>query len=281
MRGVPVAGCAGVLLAGMTMYGNYPALDRSRDTRPADLLSAFTAAADDNRAIVITALNWQVENGLNYFLRDVRRDIAAAHIADVLPHAPRLIEDNARIRRAVLLSSTARDELMAAYPSRYRAERDTRAIAPTLTGAASRLRPGTRYVLTVLKPTRTMTIDRDDLGGALRALGAGAATLTLDRYEAVAGLAGQPPVFAGGSAVPFRRTIELAGTPVDIRMESWLAFDTIRRMGFGQIVAHRRHTLIVERGVSLVAFDEDGRPLETTYAASLFAPEPRWAIVDP
>ena len=42
----------------------------------------------------------------------------------------------------------------------------------------------------------------------------------------------------------------LDGVRVDVRMESWLAFDTIRRMGFGQVVADRRHTLIVERGVS-------------------------------
>ena len=35
-------------------------------------------------------------------------------------------------------------------------------------------------------------------------------------------------------------------------MESWLAADTIRRMGFGQVIAARHHTLIIERGVSLV-----------------------------
>ncbi len=44
-------------------------------------------------------------------------------------------------------------------------------------------------------------------------------------------------------------------------MESWLAADTIRRMGFGHVVAARQHTLIVERGVSFVAFDGSGRAL--------------------
>jgi hypothetical protein len=61
-------------------------------------------------------------------------------------------------------------------------------------------------------------------------------------------------------------------------MESWLAFDTIRRMGFGQIVARRRHALIVERGVSFVAFDAAGRPLRSGYAGGLFAPQPRYLI---
>ena len=42
-------------------------------------------------------------------------------------------------------------------------------------------------------------------------------------------------------------------------MESWLASDTIRRMGFGHVIAARQHTLIVERGVSFAAFDERGR----------------------
>ena len=61
-------------------------------------------------------------------------------------------------------------------------------------------------------------------------------------------------------------------------MESWLAMDTIRRMGFGQVVAAHRHALIVERGVSFAAFDGSGRPLQTAYAASIFAPEPRYLV---
>ena len=61
-------------------------------------------------------------------------------------------------------------------------------------------------------------------------------------------------------------------------MESWLAFDTIRRMGFGHIVANHRHTLIVERGVSFAAFDGEGRPIRTVYLANIFAPQPRYLV---
>jgi hypothetical protein len=72
--------------------------------------------------------------------------------------------------------------------------------------------------------------------------------------------------------------VSLAGVPVTIRMESWLSADTIRRMGFGHVIAGRRHTLIVERGLSFAAFDGQGAPLATAYAANIFAPQPRYLI---
>jgi hypothetical protein len=49
-------------------------------------------------------------------------------------------------------------------------------------------------------------------------------------------------------------------------------------MGFGHVVARRRHTLIVERGLSLVAFDSDGRATRTAYASNIFAPQARYLI---
>ena len=61
-------------------------------------------------------------------------------------------------------------------------------------------------------------------------------------------------------------------------MESWLSADTIRRMGFGHVIAARRHTLIVERGVSFAAFDDSGRAIRTAYASNIFAPQPRYPL---
>ncbi len=61
-------------------------------------------------------------------------------------------------------------------------------------------------------------------------------------------------------------------------MESWLSADTIRRMGFGHVLAARQHTLIVERGVSFVAFDAAGLPVRSGTSGSLFAPQPRYLI---
>jgi hypothetical protein len=47
-------------------------------------------------------------------------------------------------------------------------------------------------------------------------------------------------------------------------------------MGFGHVIAARRHTLIIERGVSFVTFDQAGRPVRSGYAAGIFAPQPRY-----
>jgi hypothetical protein len=61
-------------------------------------------------------------------------------------------------------------------------------------------------------------------------------------------------------------------------MESWLSADTIRRMGFGHVIADRRHTLIVERGVSFAAFGSSGEALRTAYASNIFGPQPRYIV---
>jgi hypothetical protein len=66
--------------------------------------------------------------------------------------------------------------------------------------------------------------------------------------------------------------------PVLIRMDSWLAADTIRRMGFAHVSAARQATLIAERGISFVAFGLDGRPVRTAYVANLFEPVRRHLV---
>ncbi len=74
-------------------------------------------------------------------------------------------------------------------------------------------------------------------------------------------------------------SVTISGVDLDLRMESWLASDTIRRAGFGQVVANRTHVLIIERGVSVVALAPDGSRRLMTYASSLFAPLPRYRVV--
>jgi hypothetical protein len=66
---------------------------------------------------------------------------------------------------------------------------------------------------------------------------------------------------------------------VEVRMESWLEFDTIRRMGFGHVVVAHRHTLIVERGVSFAAFNANGEATRTHYFGSIFASQPRFLVI--
>ena len=56
-----------VAYAGTRAWRDYPALDRSHDDRPTRVLAALTAGLDDRHAILLTDLNWQVQNGLSYF----------------------------------------------------------------------------------------------------------------------------------------------------------------------------------------------------------------------
>jgi hypothetical protein len=272
-----VLAVAAVLYASARIYRDYPALDRSSDRRPAAVLSALTTGLDDHHAIFITDLNWQIQNGLSYFTKETRPEVAEARAPDILLYAPALIRDNEAIGRDVALTERARAELAAAYGPLLEMRADPRVDVPSLSDIVAGVPAGTRYVLTVLKPSRDLAIDEADLRGAVQALG-GRTNDERSDYLALAGIAGRDPVLSVDSPSPFRRIVHLGAVSVDVRMESWLDFDTIRRMGFGQVVANHRHTLIVERGISFVTFDDRGRPLQTAYRSNIFAPQPRFLV---
>jgi hypothetical protein len=267
-------------VAGVHLYREYPALDRSGDRRPQQLLDALAAGLTDRNAVLFTDLNWQVQNGLTYYAAKTRTNLAVAGLNDVLLYAPALFADNHAIDRDVVVTTRARDRLITSYGPLFAFDADERASAPRLSDIVQALAPGSRYVLCVLRPTRDFVIDGDDLTGALTALTNGHPPAVPSRdYVAVTGIAGEPvPAVVSGDR-PFRHTAVVGGVAVDLRMESWLAFDTIRRMGFGQVVVGRQHTLVVERGVSFAAFEADGRPIQTAYSANIFAPQRRWRVV--
>jgi len=197
----------------------------------------------------------------------------------VILYAPELVAANRAIDREIVLTERARSTLAAAYGPLFATERDERVAVPSLADVTQEIRDGDRYAFCILKPTRDLSLDWDDIGRALASLTGGQAVDVPDGdYVVIAGTRGQPPAVIEGSNRPFRRRLVLDGVSVDIRMESWLAADTIRRMGFGQVVAAHRHALIIERGVSFVAFDAGGQPIRTAYAANIFAPQPRYLI---
>jgi hypothetical protein len=272
-----LSGLALIGYAGLRIYRDYPALDRSEDRRPAAVLSALTAGIDVRSAILLTDLNWQVQNGLSYYAGRQRPEIAYARMADVLLYAPALVRDNFEIARDVALTAGAREQLIGAYGPLIPTVADTGVDSPAISALVQHLAPGTRYVLAVLKPSRDFTLDTDDLDRAVSMLSGGALTaMPAGDYAALAGVSGERPGLAIASDRPFRRRLGVMGVPVEVRMESWLNSDTIRRMGFGQVIAARHHTLIIERGVSLATFDPSGRPIQTGYAAGIFAPQPRY-----
>jgi hypothetical protein len=274
-----VAAALLVLYAGARAYLDFPALDRSGDERAAAVLAPLTAGLDDRRAILLTDLNWQIQNGLSYFAKVKRPEIAAARMPDVLLYAPVLVADNRAIGREVALTERARAAAAAAYGPLLPIARDERVPVPRLTDATTDLPRGTRYVMCVLRPSRDLGLDTEELGRALRSLAGGRTIqLPVGDYAAVAGIAGEPPALVTAAPFPFKRTVTLDRVTVVVRMESWLSADTIRRMGFGHVIAARHHTLIVERGVSFVAFDERGRSVRTAYASNIFAPQARYLI---
>lgn len=265
-----------IALVGVKAYHDFPALDRSRDTRPSDVLDALTSGMDEGRSILLSDLNWQIANGMSYYAKVTRPGLLQARMPDVLLYAPALIADNRVIGRESIATDRARQELQDAFGPFVRTSLDRITAPGPLTAELAAVPRGTRYVLCVLKPSRDLTVNRTDVGAGLRALTGGTTDLPTSDYVAIAGVAGEPATLVAAFDSPFRTRATIAGAAVEIRMESWLAFDTIRRMGFGHVVANRRHTLIVERGVSFVAFDAGGAPIHTAYRANIFAPQPRF-----
>jgi hypothetical protein len=266
-------------ISSWNIYGNYPALDRSDDQRPANVLTSLTEGLTDESAVLITDLNWQIQNGLTYFGQHVQPELLQAHLVDVFLYAPVLIRDNLAAGRRVFANEQAARKLRAAYGPALAIEPEGRVLRG-LTNVVNDLPVGSRYVLCVLRPTGEFPLDRDALAKTVRVLAGGAdVPIPDDDYVVFAGQAGKPPALIRHSNQPFREHVALDGLPVEVRMESWLAFDTIRRMGFGHVIANRRHSLVVERGVSFVAFEPDGRPRETAYAAGIFAPQPRYVVL--
>jgi hypothetical protein len=92
-------------------------------------------------------------------------------------------------------------------------------------------------------------------------------------------MAGERPSVARASDRPFSVTFRVADEPFTVRMDSWLPIDTFRRAGFGHVLRGREHVQILERGVNLVWIGADGRSAAPVYAASLFAPRPRYRVL--
>ncbi len=279
VRAVAAAGL--IVYASGRAYRDYPALDRSGDHRPETVMQALTDGVDDQHAILITNLNWQVQNGLSYFAKAIRPDVTYTRVSDVLLYAPALIADNHAVDRDVVLTRRAKSALDAAYGPLF-ASRPFGAMGESSSAISDLVRsvaPGTRYALCVLKPSAGFRLDPEDLRLALQTLAPGSSVpLAEHDYQAIAGVAGKASELAASSDRPFRTRVTVDGVPVEVRMDAWLSVDTIRRMGFGHVIAGTHHTLIVERGLSFVTFDDEGRPLRTAYLAGIFAPELRFVV---
>jgi hypothetical protein len=193
-------------------------------------------------------------------------------------YAPALVRDNLAIGRSIVATARARADLDAAYGPLFEWRDDGAPVRSPAT-VARELPAGTKYVLCVLRPSSEFLLNKAELAATVASLtGEHVGDLGSNEYAAIAGSTREKPALVIANNRPFRSSVGIGGIQLEIRMESWLAFDTIRRMGFGQVVANRHHALIVERGVSLVALDDRGHPTEVAYAANIFAPQTRWRL---
>jgi Protein of unknown function (DUF2723) len=260
-------------------WDTLPALNRHDDRRPVQWLDAVTQGLDQH-ALFIGDVNWQLENGLDYYWRRLRPELNVVRAGGTLLTLPFVVRDNLADGREVVATPLARDRMRATYGDLFTFRPDDRVASPPLAARLASLSRGTPYVLALLAPYPDLPFDQSELTDAVGFLTGGTATLAHEpSYTVLAGVVGSRPTFDRRSDRPFRQQIRLGSLDVDIRMESWLPTDTIRRAGFGQVVAGRRHLLTLERGVSVVALPLDGRAAQIEYASGLLAPLPRFRVI--
>jgi hypothetical protein len=254
-------------------------VDRHTDLRAQRLIAGLSLGISETDALLVSGMNWQLENVLLYAQRYLRPDLAWVRVGDVLSHWPFLVEDNHRIGRDLVLTPQAAAEVAAAFGPAYPLLPDNVLPVRTLEQAAGGVPDGMPYVLTVLTPPRDEHLDPDAIGAALSTLTGGRPQASQSSaFEVFAGVAGEPVLFHRASDQPFTEQVRILDESLTIRMDGWLPFDTFRRAGFGHVLRGREHVMIIERGANLVWFGRDGTAAEPFYWASLFAVQPRFRV---
>jgi len=269
-------------------YDTFPALDRSHDWQVKEFFDRLTAGLDGNNSVLASDLNWQLHNGLDYYAKYTRPELAVADTTEALLYFPLLVASNREIGRPVALTDGARQMLVPAYGPLFDIEPDTRVSAASFAERVGRYPRGTRYVLTMLEPYSDKPVDAIDLDAAVTRL-TGTAVATAEpsaelpwrgarRYNLFAGRVGDRPTLTRFDDRPFRIRGRAGDLDIDVRIECWLPADTIRRMGFGRVIVGRSPALTLDRGASFVAFDESGRVKGVEYGWAILAPARRWII---
>jgi hypothetical protein len=267
-----------IVFAAWRGWDTWPAIDRHDDRRGEQLAARVSAGIDEQQSLLLSDMNWQPENALLYASRWERPGFVWTRMPSVLLHFPFFVADNQAIGRDLILTSEAAQEMVAAYGPLFPVVRDDAEPVPALSEVAAAIPRGSAYVLCLITPPRDEPFDPAAFDAAIATLTGGRGPHRADAgFEVWAGLAGERPIRYRGAGRPFRDTVGMLGDRFDIRMDSWLPFDTFRRAGFGHVVRGRDHALIVERGVSLVWFGPDGAA-HTAYTAGLYAPRPRYRI---
>lgn len=265
--------------AGWRGWATWPLADRHDDRRGEQVVTQLTAGLSDRDALLVSRMDWQLENVLLYTARYRRDDLAWVRLGDVMLHWPFLVDDAHRLGRDVVLTAEAASDVLAAYGPSLPIVEDPAAAGVPLPDAAARIPRGVPYVLCILSPPPGYTLDPAALDETIAALTGGRMPSRAPAaYELIAGVTGELPQIDRSSARPFTMRFAVLDEALTLHLDGWLPFETFRRAGFGHLLRGRERVMTVERGVSLVWFGRDGRPSPPRYAAGLFAPQPRYRL---
>ena len=273
-----VAISAGVLLLAYPAwrgYDTFPAVDRSWDNRAVKLLTEFTTAPDNS--VFGVDSNWQVQNAFEYYMREQRPGVPWFSTEELewlkwpggREHFEAFVNTNARAGRDILATSRVYDRIRVS-PASLRQQRsyDGSRVAKRM----SAVRSDDPYVLALLQSDPEYPLSTTGFAHAWQWLAPGLSLPQEGRYTVIAGRVGRSPALIESRDRPYRLNLTLEPFEIDIRMESWLPADTIRRAGFGHVIVNRRHALTLERGISFIVLRPGAEPF---YDAGLFAPIPR------
>lgn len=267
-----------VLHPAWRIFDTLPAVDRSSDRQAQEYLEELTSGLDGSNSIIVSQLNWQIQNGLDYYARHTAPQLVIVPLHEVFLHFPDLVWNNWSAGRDCVLLGSAAEAIGAAYEGLFAVVPDERRRVPRLSERLSGFPPGSIYVVSLLAPYPEVPLDQEEFERALAVLAGGSVEVDSRRYVVLAGQVGSRPSFARSSDRPFRQRIEVAGTVFDVRMESWLPPDTIRRAGFGHVIVGRHRLLLLDRGVSVLVVNGEHRPLAREYLGGLFAPQERHVV---
>ena len=267
-------------------YDTFPAVDRSWDDRAVKLLDGFTTPpratylpSQPEDTVYGFDSNWQVQNAVEYYMRERKPSIPWfttdqlewMQEGDRLKRFQSFVDANAEVGRALVVTERTRDAVYGHAGPRVWDPYDIR----TFRERVMAVRPGTPYVLASLRPDREFPSQITGFADAVKWLAPGLTIPEARNYIVIVGRVGELPVLVESQDRPYRVAASLDPFDFDVRMESWLPTDTIRRSGFGHVVVNRRHVLTLERGLSFVALSAEGSPI---YDAGLFAPMSRLPV---
>ncbi len=223
--------CAAILYGGWRGWSTWPAVDRHDDRRGEQLMTRLTLGISDPDAVLVSQMNWELENVLLYLGRHRRPDLTWTRLGDVLPHFP--------FRRG----GPARD-LPRHRPDRRRSGAGRRHIRSPLSccpddavpalslacrGCPDPARRTVRAGAADAAARRTPRRSGPRCGARDRSTGGNVPARTPRAFELIAGIRGEPPNVSRSADRPFRMSFGLEDEPFTVRMDSWLPFDTFRR----------------------------------------------------